>query len=121
VTSVFDSLASDIFNSLSGDARIGSLRRETSGGLDEFGDPLPPTITTYAFRGWTENYTAEWLAAGIPATDVRVLVLAGSISTEPRQGDKVQIESRWWMVSRIEIDPAGATFSLQCSEVSAPS
>jgi hypothetical protein len=118
--SIFDSLAADVHAALADDARAGTLRRETSGGLDQYGDPVPPVVTTYPMRGWVENYDATWISAGIPVTDSKVVILARSISIEPKQSDKLSIQSKWWSVRAVERDPAGATYSLQCSEIQAP-
>ncbi len=81
---------------------------------------MPGPVTTYSFKGWHEQYEAAWAQAGIPLTDAKIIILAASITTVPVQGDKLNIEGKWWQVSRVEVDPATATFSCQCSEVSAP-
>jgi hypothetical protein len=117
---LFDALASDVHAALADDARPGTLRREISGGLDEYGDPLPGTVETYSCLGWREEYEAAFLAAGIPTTDVRVVVLAQSLSTTPQNDDQIGIEGSWWQVRSIQQDPAVATYSLQCFEISDP-
>jgi hypothetical protein len=118
--SIFDALRADVHAALTDDARAGTLRREVSGGLDEWGDPLPAVVTNHGFRGWRDAFDAQWHAAGIPLTDARIVVLAQSIAVAPVQGDKLNVESRWWQVSRVETDPAGAAWVCQAFEVSAP-
>ncbi len=119
---ILDDLGEDVFAALSGELSTGALRREIPGsGVDEWGDPLPGTVETYAFEGWHDEYDASWLAAGIPSTDSRIIILAGSISTEPKQGDLLSFNSAWWRIVAIEaIDPAGATFTLQVNKTEAP-
>lgn len=100
----------------------GILRRVVPGGLDEWGDPLPGRTDDYQFKGWREDYAADFAAsAGIPQTDARLIVLANTITVAPVQGDTLQLEGTWWMVRAIEaIDPASATVSLQVYAVGAP-
>jgi len=103
----------------------GTLRRETHTTTNGFGDPVSPTVTTYAFEGIRETFDAGYAAgAGIPETDVKVLIIAGLLAAaagQPRKGDKVFINGAWHEVRRIiGIDPAGATYSLQCYEIDAP-
>ncbi|RVC47583.1 hypothetical protein EN781_00150 [Mesorhizobium sp. M4A.F.Ca.ET.090.04.2.1] len=113
-------LAKTIAKAFKGKLLKGTLRREVPGtGNDSFGDPNSGSVATYPFEGIREDYTATFRAqAGIPSTDVRVLIIAGSIGTAPKQDDQVLIRSAWHKVRAIEsIDPANATYALQCFEI----
>ncbi len=57
---------------------------------------------------------------GIPRTDAKVEILASSLSTEPLRLDTLTIKSKWWQITEISRDPAGAWWELQCQSVSAP-
>lgn len=96
----------------------GTLRKETVASLDEFGDPVAGAITDYTFNGIRDNISA-WYAsnAGIPLTDVKILIIARSLpdGIEPVKDDKIFIRGQWHQIRKImEVDPANATFSLAC-------
>lgn len=106
-----------------GKLKPGTLRRLVPGaGVDAHGDPKPGTAPIWGFEGIRESYDAAYRArAGIPQTDCRILIIAGLIGTDARQGDQLFIEGRWHQVRKIEdIDPAGATITLQCYEIADP-
>ena len=116
-------IANAIYRGFRGKLLTGTLRREVPGtGTDTLGDPNPGTPETYTFEGIRENYNAAFRAtAGIPQTDVRILIIAGSLSTTPRRGDQIKIVNVWHKVREIEsIDPAVATYQLQCFEIPDP-
>lgn len=119
MASPLDGMKKAIAKGFKGKLRVGTIRRATPGGLDDFGDPIAPTTADYPFEGIRESFDASWAAsAGIPETDVGILVLLGSTTVEPAQGDTVQIEGKWHMVRHVlDIDPAGATIRLQAYEV----
>lgn len=103
----------------------GTLRRSTAATVDGFGDVSSPTTTDYAFEGIRDTFDAKYAAgAGIPETDVRILIIAGSLAAAagvPRQGDQILIRGAWHHVRRvISIDPANATYVLQAFEIDTP-
>lgn len=108
----------------------GTLRREVATALDDKGDPSSPTITTYAFEGIRESFSAYYKAnSGIPETDVGILILQGSLNpattiTDADQGNFVFMSTpwnKWYKIRRVlEIDPAGASARLQCFECETP-
>lgn len=112
-----------------GQLLTGTLRQVTAGsGVDEFGDAIGDGYEDFEFEGIVDTYTAFYRAqAGIPDTDVRVLVIAGSVSAKPRKGDKVRMRSpatgaqTWFEVIAVSGDPAGASFDLQSREIEEPS
>jgi len=110
-----------------GKLTLGTIRRETTVGLNALGDPTTPTVTTFSFEGIREDFS-KWYKAqsGIPETDVGILVLLGSVvpATTPKQDDLIFLSAPWslWYKVRnvLSIDPAGATARLQAYEVPAP-
>lgn len=103
----------------------GILRRETVIALDDFGDSTPDSAATFKFDGIRESFDAAYAQrAGIPVTDVSILIILGSISTTPVQNDKLYIGKpffKWHQVRRIlEVDPAGASMRVQAFEIVAP-
>lgn len=121
--SPLDGMKKAIAKGFKGKLRTGVIRRMVPGtGVDDFGDPVGEVPATFDFEGIREDFDASWAAsAGIPETDVGILVLLGSTTVEPAQGDAVQIEGKWHSVRRvIDIDPASATARLQAYEVKAP-
>jgi hypothetical protein len=100
----------------------GTLRRVGATSVDDHGDRVPGTATTFSFEGIRDTFNAVYAAnAGIPASAIRILIIAGSLSTDPRRGDQVLIRSQWHEVIEIlERDPANATHVLQCFEIEDP-
>lgn len=116
-------IARNIARGFKGKLRSGTLRREVPGsGVDSRGDPLPGTTVTFSFEGIRESYDAAYRErAGIPQTDVKILVIAGSIRTTPKVGDQIFIQQQWHKVRSIaDIDPATATYTLQCFDIKDP-
>lgn len=122
MASPIDKMKSQIARGFRGKLRKGTIRREVPGSLDEFGDPVPGSVQTFGFEGIREDLSALYAAqAGIPTTDCKVLGIAGSCEVTPKQGDQVSIEGAWYQCRAVmEIDPAGATWSLQCYGIDAP-
>jgi len=124
MASLLESAIKDkIYAGFKGKLLTGSLRREAvSGGLDDYGDPVATTATTFSFEGIRETFDAAYRKrAQIPDTDVKVLIIAGSLSVTPKQGDKVLIRDVWHEVRRIlAIDPANASYTLQAFEIDDP-
>lgn len=124
MASPLDSLIkNEVAKGFKGRLKKGTIRKETLGsGVDSFGDPSSSTFTTHSFEGIRDDFSAFYKSAnGIPQTDVRILVLLGSTSVNPVQGDQVLIEGDWHkVVQERERDPAGATVALQCSKIKDP-
>ena len=100
----------------------GTLRRVASTTVDSNGDPVPGVATTFSFEGIRDAFNAEYAAAvGIPVTDIKVLIIAGLMDTDPVKDDEVLIRGQWHKVRAIlERDPANATHVLQCFEIGDP-
>lgn len=124
MTSILDGLRADVTAAFDGTLRDGTLWR-----AGDATDPFDPDHTipgggpfeqVSTFEGLRASYSAEWAQAGIPLTDVKIEMLASSLSTAPVQGDKLNIEAAWWLVTAVEVDPAGAWFTCQSRLTSAP-
>jgi len=119
---MLDDLKADVTAALAGTLRTATLWHETPGGDDGAGNQLPGTWTDYACDGVRGNFESVMAGlAGIPRTDARIELLAGTLAIEPEREDKIHIDSTWWKISEIEVDPAGAVFVCQCAETSAVS
>ena len=97
----------------SGKLLTGILRRVGHSTVDaQYGDPVAGTPETWSFDGIVDTFSAFYVAqAGIAATDVRILIIAGSLSTTPSKDDQVKLRDSWYQLRRlVEADPAGATF-----------
>ncbi len=99
----------------------GVLRRGTSSGVDSRGDPIGKTYTTFNMEGFPDTYTALYKSqAGIPASDVKLLIIGGSLATRPQKDDQVQFRGRWYQVRAVSTDPGEATWELQSFEIADP-
>lgn len=119
---ILDTIRAEIAAGFKGKLRTGTLRRTVAVALDSAGDAATATVHDYKFDGIRDSFDKRYAAqAGIPETDVRILLIAGSLSVVPRQTDKILIDSAWFQVRRIvEIDPATATYTLQAYQIEAP-
>ena len=108
----------------------GVLLREVATTVDSSGDPVPSASPlTFAVQGIRENFRADFAAtAGIPLTDVRILLILGLIrpTATPRKDDKIRIRAddgtqKWHQVRAVlSVDPANASINLQCFEIPEP-
>jgi hypothetical protein len=105
----------------------GVLRRASNYTMDEFGDTQYDGFVDYPFEGIRDSFDAKYRAqALIPETDVKLLILLGSVKPAsanllPIQTDQVFIAAPfnvWHQVREIlEIDPAGASATLQVYQI----
>lgn len=100
----------------------GTLRRLSGATANSLGDPVN-TATTFTFRGFPDKISAFAKGRdGIPETDLKINIVAGSINTEPEREDEIQLKGKWYRVRKIlEIDPVEALYVLQCYEIEGPS
>lgn len=130
MASILDTIATQIAAGFKGKLSNGLLRREVVSVLNPLGDPVAPTWLTFAVQGIQDNFSAYYAAsAGIPLTDVRVLIISNLIVpiTDVRQDDYIFIRpvnavtGNWLQVRRVlAIDPAVATYTLQCFKIEDP-
>lgn len=97
----------------------GRVRRVTAAAANEFGDAEPEAPEYFKCEGIRENFDAAYAAkAGIPVTDVKIMLIAGLVAIEPRQGDKVELRGQWYDLKRVlSVDPAGATYTFQATQI----
>lgn len=100
----------------------GTLRRKVPGStVDSFGDVTSSTFTTHTFNGMVDTYSAFYRAqAGIPDTDVKILIIAGSLDVEPQKDDQVKVRDTWYQLRDKETDPAIAAWTCQAFEIEDP-
>ena len=111
------SLANAIAAGFRGKLLPGTLRKVTTASRDSKGDPVT-TTADYAVQGLQDTYSAIMRKmAGIPETDVKLLLIAGLCGAAPAIGDKVQMNGQWFQVRDVSIDPASATFECQSYKV----
>ncbi len=128
MATVLDTIAPLIAAGFKGKLSSGTLRRQVWTATSPNGDPSTPSIETFPFEGIQDNFNAAFAAAaGIPVTDVRVLIIAGLCATDPRQDDQLFIRpvnavaGNWVQVREIlKIDPAVASYELQCFKIPDP-
>jgi hypothetical protein len=119
---LIDTIAKQIAAGFKGKLNVATLRRDVpNDGVDDLGDPLPAFHREYGFEGIIDTYSQLYKAqAGIPDTDVRILVIAGTLSTVPLRGDQVLIKGGWYQVREVSKDPADATYTLQSYGIGDP-
>lgn len=88
-------------------------------------DPPPAVPVTYTFKGMEEEYSAGTRGQGlVGATDVRVLILAGTLAVEPQPMDLLTVRGNVLRivpedargVRPVSSDPARATWSCRCQK-----
>jgi len=72
-----------------------------------------PTTTTYAVRGFVEDFDTRMIDGTIiTAKDRKVTILGHGLTVEPAPQDKITIESKTYQVVHVKRDPAAATYTL---------
>lgn len=116
-------LAKKVFAGFKGKLLTGELRHEEAGtAVDEYGDPLAPTITYTAIEGFTSNFSDAFRAtAGIPDTDLKVQIFAQSApALVPTKDDKVLFLDQWYQIRKVRKDPATALWTCQSFAIDPP-
>lgn len=111
-----------IYDGFKGRLLTGTLRRASEGtGLDSKGDPTGVTYSTSSIEGIVDTYNAFYKAqAGIPDSDVRIVVIGGSLSVTPQKDDQIKFRDKWYQVREVSTDPALAHYELQSFEIEDP-
>lgn len=90
----------------------------------EPGEPGTTTITTYPCKAIHEEWGTRYLAGGlVRASDRKVLVLAATLATEPKPGDRITLRGETLTVvpgdtsgqPAVSTDPAKATWTLRAT------
>jgi hypothetical protein len=106
-------IADAIAGGLAGLLLTGTLQKTTVTGRDSYGDPIY-TTSTAAVQGFLDTYSAIMIAAaGIPATDTRIILIAGLCDAAPAIADKVTLGGVTYQIRNIARDPANATYDCQ--------
>lgn len=102
-----------------------TLTRDTSSASSDPAEPGAPTQQTYACKAIEEEYSSGVRGQGlVDEQDVQLLVLASTLATEPRSGDRITIRSSTYTivpansagVKAVRSDPARATWMCRCSQ-----
>lgn len=76
------------------------------------------TTATYPCLAMVEAYSDQLRAvAGIPDTDVKLMIVDTSITVDPLKGDAVALSGRRWALIRVDTDPAKAMWTCQARPV----
>jgi hypothetical protein len=103
-----------------GQLRTGALTRQTQGSVDEYGDPIPGAPEEFAVEGFVSNYDEAYrAAAGIPLTDVKVVLILENCETQPLKDDIAQF-SDWgsFKLRNVRLDPDKASAVCQAFKTS---
>jgi len=121
MTSFLDQIRTEIAKGFKGKLRRGTLRRRIML-LNEFNDLETVSYTEYIFDGIRADFDARYRQqASIPETDVKILVILGSLAIVPTQEDEILIEGQWHRVRQVlSIDPANAHADLQVYQIATP-
>lgn len=96
-----------------------------SAGTDAHGDPIAVNDEVWDVQGFVDTFSRMTRAqAGIPTSMVKVCVFAQSAPDwTPRENDLVRLGSQWNRLAGgpLDIDPAGALWTLDAERVEAPS
>lgn len=119
---ILDTIRKEIAKGFKGKLRKGTLY---SAAVTSVTDGVPViTYTTSTFDGIRDSFSAVYAnMAGIPITDARILIIAGSLpaGVAPKKDDKITIESLNFQVRQITaIDPATATYQLAAFAIDQP-
>lgn len=110
---ILDTIRKEVTKGFKGKLRKGTLRRMVPASFGTDGQ-VSETPTDYTFDGIRDSFSAMFAqAAGIPITDARILIIAGSLAVEPKQDDQILIDSQWFQVRQmVSVDPATASYTM---------
>lgn len=125
VTSPILGLAAKVGKAFNGIFLDAVLTREVPGDGPVY-DPGPSTTVTYSAKALVETYSAFTRGQGlVNATDMKVMILATSLSTEPQPLDRIAIAVQGFSgqivagdtagTPAVGTDPAKAVWTLRCS------
>ncbi|RUW76946.1 hypothetical protein, partial [Mesorhizobium sp. M1E.F.Ca.ET.063.01.1.1] len=95
---LLDDLKSDVTAALTGELRSAVLWQYSL--IDDgHGNEVPGYDTSYPCEGVRGSYDAQYAGqSGIPRTDAKIELLAGTLAATPKALDKVYIDGGWWIV-----------------------
>jgi hypothetical protein len=120
-------LAKSIYAGFQGKLLSGEVRRKsrpTSGANDAHGDPIELDNETWQVEGFFDNFSRFTRAqAGIPDGTVKACVFAQSAPDwTPHKDDLIRLGTKWAQLAGgpLDIDPAGALWTLDAMQITAP-
>jgi hypothetical protein len=124
VSPLLGSLAATIGKAMSPIFLDAVLTRDVPVSSPDPADPLPPTTTTFPCKAIEDEFDSGTMGGGLVSdTDVKLLILASTLATDPKNLDRITIRGRTYTVvpegtsglKAIMTDPARATWELRCS------
>lgn len=95
-------------------AEAALTRSAAGGGWND----APGSAQKYACKAMISAYSDHLRAvAGIPDTDVKMMIVGTSIEVDPLKGDTVTVGGRSWSLIRVDTDPARAMWTCQARPV----
>lgn len=100
-----------------------TLTRDVAGTSTDPADPVLPTTATYSCKAMEQEFSAGLRASGmVGVTDVEVLIMASTLSTDPQPKDRITIRGRTLGIvggdsnglKPVRSDPARATWLCRC-------
>lgn len=118
--SILDDLKDEVSAALTGTLRSAVYWRNTVDHYNEYNEPVY-VWTPYDCEGIRGSYDPVTAGlAGIPRDHASIELLASSLAVEPDETGIVEIEGRFWAISHVDVDPATAWWTLECSVTVSP-
>jgi hypothetical protein len=115
---ILDPLQKAVAKAFKGKLLIGTLSRATATSVNEYGDPVPGIDQSFHCEGFPDNYDDAYRkAAGIPETSVKLILIAGNTTTDPRKTDKVTFRGITYEILKVKTDPALAHYECEAYRV----
>ena len=115
--SIFDTIRTEIYKGFKGKLHKGRLILSVRTAVDSLGDATGPAMASHPLEGFVDQYSAHYKAqVGIPSSDVKIIVIGGSLAATPVKDAKIEIplnSGSWYQVRDVSRDPAIATWELQ--------
>jgi hypothetical protein len=117
------SLARTLGSALASTFLDATLTRTTAvAGTNPWDPPASTSDTAYSCKAIRDTFGATWLSGGlVDAEDVKIIVLASTLSVTPESGDRITLGGVTWTIvpagsgkPAVSTDPATATWDLRC-------
>lgn len=97
----------------------GTLLRQGATTLDEYGDEIVTPPGSFRVEGFHDNYDEKYrVAAGIPITDSKIVLILGNCQTDPIKDDTITLQGyKPFKVRAVKVDPAKASAECQVFEI----
>jgi hypothetical protein len=119
--SILDDLPDTIGGALADTFRDATLTKTTTTPAANPWDSPTTSTASYTCKALRDTFGAYWLSGGlVDAEDVKVLILASTLSVAPEAGDRITIGSEMWTIvpagsgkPAVATDPANAVWELR--------